>query len=175
MSTRGPAPHARISLTIGSTLRPTCLLGSTYSLASRSGKSTPWFRSKTSSIQFTEDGKSGVHMPQLVHKIGSLCPQFIYYRCQPLQVCHEFPSAENHSRIAGNGKRLRVYCLRMLLELEESIRERISILRAEIAEIARSNDEYLHISHTLPAQKSHTERRARLEEIIAELKSLSSR
>jgi len=33
----------------------------------------------------------------------------------------------------------------------------------------------LHISHTLPVQETHRERRNRLEQIVAELKTLSSR
>ena len=61
----------------------------------------------------------------------------------------------------------------MLLAGAETIRERVYHLRAEIAEISRLNEEYLHISHTQLVAASHTERRARLEEIVAELKTLS--
>jgi hypothetical protein len=63
----------------------------------------------------------------------------------------------------------------MLLATEQSIRQRVNTLRAEIAEISRLNEEYLHISHTMPAREGHTERRNRLQQIGAELKSLSTR
>jgi hypothetical protein len=66
------------------------------------------------------------------------------------------------------------YTRDMLLATEQSIRQRINMLRAEIAEISRLNEEYPHISHTLPARETHTERRNRLEQIVVELKSLSN-
>jgi len=56
---------------------------------------------------------------------------------------------------------------------EETIQQRIGRLRAEIAEISRMNEEYLRISHTWPVQETHTERRQRLEQIVAELKVLA--
>jgi hypothetical protein len=62
----------------------------------------------------------------------------------------------------------------MSVATEQSIRERVNLLRAEIAEISRLNEEYRHISHTLPTQETHTERRNRLERIVAELNSLSN-
>jgi hypothetical protein len=62
----------------------------------------------------------------------------------------------------------------MLLATEQSIRQRVNMLRAEIADISRLNEEYPHISHTLPVRKIHTERLDRLEQIVMELKSLST-
>jgi hypothetical protein len=62
----------------------------------------------------------------------------------------------------------------MSVATEQSIRERVNLLRAEIAEISRLNEEYRHISHTLPTQETPTERRNRLEQIVAELNSLSN-
>jgi hypothetical protein len=62
----------------------------------------------------------------------------------------------------------------MFLATEQSIRQRVNTLRAEIAEISRLNEEYPHISHTLPARENHTERRNRLQQIVAELNSLSN-
>jgi len=58
---------------------------------------------------------------------------------------------------------------------EQSIRQRVNLLREEIAEISRLNEEYFHITHTQAAQNTHRERRDRLEQILIELKSLSTR
>ena len=62
----------------------------------------------------------------------------------------------------------------MLDATEQTIRERVTKLRAELIEISRLNEEYLHISHTLQVKEAHTERRNRLEQIVMELRSLSS-
>jgi len=62
----------------------------------------------------------------------------------------------------------------MLDATEQTIRERVTKLRAELIEISRLNQEYLHISHTLQVKEAHTERRDRLEQIVMELRSLSS-
>jgi len=56
-----------------------------------------------------------------------------------------------------------------------SIRKRVNLLREEIAEISRLNQEYSHIIHTQAARQTHRERRDRLERILIELKSLSAR
>ena len=55
---------------------------------------------------------------------------------------------------------------------EPTIRERVNKLRAEIVEISRLNEEYLHISHPRKVEESHKKRRKRLKEIVMELKSL---
>jgi hypothetical protein len=62
----------------------------------------------------------------------------------------------------------------MLLATEQSIRQRINMLRAEITEISRLNEEYPYISHSMLARENHIERRNRLQQIVAELKSLSN-
>jgi hypothetical protein len=61
----------------------------------------------------------------------------------------------------------------MLLAKADTMRQRVLHLRAEIAEISRLNDEYRYISHSQLMEKSHAERMQRLEEILAELKTLS--
>jgi len=63
----------------------------------------------------------------------------------------------------------------MILDREESIRHRVTLLRAEVAEIHRSNEEYSQVRHTISAQQVHVQRRGRLEEIVAELKGLCDR
>jgi len=55
---------------------------------------------------------------------------------------------------------------------EQTIRERVASLRAEVTEIARLNEEYLHISHPREVEEAHKERRKRLKEIVMELKPL---
>lgn len=62
----------------------------------------------------------------------------------------------------------------MEIAAERTIQQRITRLRAEIAEILRLNAEYLRISHTLPVKQTHTECRQRLEEIVAELNVLAN-
>jgi len=62
-----------------------------------------------------------------------------------------------------------------MVALEQTIRRRVNLLREEIAEISRLNEEYSHIIHTQAAQQTHRERRDRLEGILIELKSLSTR
>ena len=63
----------------------------------------------------------------------------------------------------------------IVLATGETIQQRIARLRTEINEISRLNEEYLHLSHTLPVQETHRERRTGLEQIVEELKTLSSR
>jgi len=57
---------------------------------------------------------------------------------------------------------------------EEPIRQHIVRLRAEVIEISRRNKEYLHSRHPLAAVQRHKERRKRLEQIVAELRILST-
>jgi len=61
----------------------------------------------------------------------------------------------------------------MLDATEPKIKERVNKLRAELAEISRLNEEYRHISHTVPMKEAHSARRSRLEQIVLELKALS--
>jgi hypothetical protein len=55
----------------------------------------------------------------------------------------------------------------MLDATEPKIRERVNKVRAELAEISRLNEEYRHISHTVPMKEAHSARRSRLELINA--------
>ena len=60
----------------------------------------------------------------------------------------------------------------MLDATDQTIRARVNKLRAEIAEVSRLNEEYLHINHTLQVKEAQTERRNPLEQIVTELSAL---
>ena len=63
----------------------------------------------------------------------------------------------------------------MVLSTKESITCRVDLLRTEVADIHRSNEEYLQLRHTQPEQQRHTQRRSRLRQIIGELEALRNR
>lgn len=94
----------------------------------------------------------------------------------PFRFAMSSPSAEDNNWIetSADQRQRSTYTGDMLLATEQSIRQRVNLLRAEIAEISRLNEEYAHISHTMPARENHIERRNRLQQIVAELKSLSN-
>jgi hypothetical protein len=63
----------------------------------------------------------------------------------------------------------------MLLNGREAILNRVQILKTEISDIQRLNDEYAQQRRTLPAQQNHAQRRGRLEQIVEELRALTNR
>jgi len=63
----------------------------------------------------------------------------------------------------------------MALSREESITGRVDLLRTEVADIHRWNEEYLQLKPTQHAQQGHIQRRGRLGQIIAELEALRNR
>jgi hypothetical protein len=56
----------------------------------------------------------------------------------------------------------------------EPMQQRIARLRSEVIEICRLNREYPHITHTREVAQRHRARRQRLEQIVAELRILST-
>ena len=67
------------------------------------------------------------------------------------------------------------YASPMLTNGKEAILGRVQVLKAEVTDIRRLNDEYSQQRRTLPAQQNHAQRRIRLEQIVEELKALSDR
>jgi hypothetical protein len=63
----------------------------------------------------------------------------------------------------------------MLLNGREAILSRVHLLKAEISDIQRLNEQYTQQRRTLPAQQNHAQRRGRLEQIVEELKALTNR
>jgi hypothetical protein len=63
----------------------------------------------------------------------------------------------------------------MLLNGREAILSRVHLLKAEISDIQRLNEQYAQQRRTLPAQQNHAQRRGRLEQIVEELKALTNR
>jgi hypothetical protein len=63
----------------------------------------------------------------------------------------------------------------MLLNGREAILTRVHLLKAEISDIQRLNEQYAQARRTLPAQQNHAQRRGRLEQIVEELKALTNR
>lgn len=61
------------------------------------------------------------------------------------------------------------------LSRKESITDRVYRLRIEVADIRRSNKEYLQVRPTQSTGNRHSQRRARLKHIIAELQGLRNR
>jgi len=58
---------------------------------------------------------------------------------------------------------------------KESITGRVDRLRIEVADIRRSNKEYLQLKPNQPAENSHFQRRFRLKQIVEELDGLRNR
>ena len=67
------------------------------------------------------------------------------------------------------------YASDMLLNGREAILSRVHLLKAEISDIQRLNEQYSQQRRTLPAQQNHAQRRGRLEQIVEELKALTNR
>ncbi len=67
------------------------------------------------------------------------------------------------------------YARYMLLNGREAILSRVHLLKAEISDIQRLNEQYSQQRRTLPAQQNHAQRRGRLEQIVEELKALTNR
>ena len=67
------------------------------------------------------------------------------------------------------------YAKDMLTNGREAILSRVHLLKAEISDIQRLNEEYAQQRRTLPAQQNHAQRRGRLEQIVEELKALTNR
>jgi len=67
------------------------------------------------------------------------------------------------------------YARDMLLNGREAILSRVHLLKAEISDIQRLNEQYAQQRRTLPAQQNHAQRRGRLEQIVEELKALTNR
>jgi hypothetical protein len=67
------------------------------------------------------------------------------------------------------------YAKDMLLNGREAILSRVHLLKAEISDIQRLNEQYTQQRRTLPAQQNHAQRRGRLEQIVEELKALTNR
>jgi hypothetical protein len=67
------------------------------------------------------------------------------------------------------------YSCYMLLNGREAILTRVHLLKAEISDIQRLNEQYTQQRRTLPAQQNHAQRRGRLEQIVEELKALTNR
>ena len=67
------------------------------------------------------------------------------------------------------------YARGMLLNGREAILSRVHLLKAEISDIQRLNEQYSQQRRTLPAQQNHAQRRGRLEQIVEELKALTNR
>jgi hypothetical protein len=67
------------------------------------------------------------------------------------------------------------YAKYMLLNGREAILNRVQLLKAEISDIQRLNEQYSQARRTLPAQQNHAQRRGRLEQIVEELKALTNR
>jgi hypothetical protein len=67
------------------------------------------------------------------------------------------------------------YANYMLLNGREAILNRVQVLKAEISDIQRLNEQYAQQRRTLPAQQNHAQRRGRLEQIVEELKALTNR
>ena len=67
------------------------------------------------------------------------------------------------------------YARGMLLNGREAILSRVHLLKAEISDIQRLNEQYTQQRRTLPAQQNHAQRRGRLEQIVEELKALTNR
>ena len=67
------------------------------------------------------------------------------------------------------------YARDMLLNGREAILSRVHLLKAEISDIQRLNEQYSQQRRTLPAQQNHAQRRGRLEQIVEELKALTNR
>lgn len=67
------------------------------------------------------------------------------------------------------------YARNMLLNGREAILNRVHLLKAEISDIQRLNEQYSQQRRTLPAQQNHAQRRGRLEQIVEELKALTNR
>jgi hypothetical protein len=63
----------------------------------------------------------------------------------------------------------------MLLNGREAILNRVQLLKAEVSDIQRLNEQYSQQRRTLPAQQNHAQRRGRLEQIVEELKALTNR
>jgi len=63
----------------------------------------------------------------------------------------------------------------MVLSREESITGRVDILRTEVADIHRWNEEHSQVKHTQHARQRHIQRRGRLGQIIEELEALRNR
>ena len=82
--------------------------------------------------------------------------------------------AESHHSQYANLHKLR-YAEYMLLNGREAILNRVLLLKAEISDIQRLNEQYSQQRRTLPAQQNHAQRRGRLEQIVEELKALNNR
>ena len=67
------------------------------------------------------------------------------------------------------------YASDMLLNGREAILTRVHLLKAEISDIQRLNEQYSQQRRTLPAQQNHAQRRGRLEKIVEEQKALTNR
>ena len=67
------------------------------------------------------------------------------------------------------------YANTMLLNGREAILSRVHLLKEEISDIQRLNEQYAQQRRTLPAQQNHAQRRGRLEQIVEELKALTNR
>ena len=63
----------------------------------------------------------------------------------------------------------------MVLSTKESITCRVDLLRTEVADIHRSNEDHLHLKRTERARQRHIQRRGRLGQIIEELEALRNR
>jgi hypothetical protein len=63
----------------------------------------------------------------------------------------------------------------MLLNGREAILNRVQLLKTEISDIQRLNEQYSQQRRTLPAQQNHAQRRDRLEQIVEELRALTNR
>ena len=67
------------------------------------------------------------------------------------------------------------YARDMLLNGREAILNRVQLLKTEISDIQRLNEQYAQQRRTLPAQQNHAQRRGRLEQIVEELRALTNR
>jgi len=67
------------------------------------------------------------------------------------------------------------YASGMLLNGREAILSRVHLLKEEVSDIQRLNEQYAQQRRTLPAQQNHAQRRGRLEQIVEELKALTNR